>query len=177
MRELWEALRLTFLWSTKWLYLQDTVKPHYITGMGPMTQWSNGTKKTGTGYKNRNFLCVKEIIMAYTENRRFIQQDHPLEIFAWQKGWSPPILVSDRNGHGRKARDSRAKRGRNVRFWDINAARDRYLSRGCCCGRTAEADRGREIYAPQNNTPNRSLVALIITYMSHTSATEGIFNA
>ena len=82
----------------------------------------------------------------------------------WRSKWS---RAKKRTIHGRK----------ETRFWDNIAARDRCLSRACCRGRSAGADRGYGIYAPQKNTPNRSSVAHILNYMKHTPAIERIFNA
>ena len=79
------------------------------------------------------------------------------------------------------AAEKRAIRGQkgaeNVLFWDNIAACDRCLLRECCSGRSAGADSGHGLYAPPKKIPNRSLIALIMTCMSHTSAIGRIFNA
>ena len=73
---------------------------------------------------------------------------------------------------GRKARDSRAKSGRNGRFWTTLPAHLVTI---------AMADRREPTVATgfthPKKTLNRSLAAHIINYMSHTSEIERIFNA
>ena len=123
------------------------------------------------------YLCCS-ILHSFISVNNFVCRSHTQLKIPRGKGVRPrAIPVGARNWPSRKRRDSRAKRGRNVRFRDSNAARDRCLSRGCWSGRSAGADSGHGIYAPKKNTPNRSLVAHIITYMSHTSAIERIFQS